>query len=271
MIKQSGLVRLLTEEQCEDIVSKIDSLNKYWTARPRNGLNMFYTMGGAAYLDTYNGSRPDQYVKSYTKMNPILMENFSELYDILLKNLNSIVGPCALADDLAIPGFQIFGLKKENMTSPVSIPNLGYSTELHSDKVSYDHKEFWSKYKNVEEDLLTITVAIDVHNNGSGLAVWDKEMNIDSNSEYANTVKRQGMESLNKIKEVSGYPFNSDKIAEFDMEYPKIVEYFKGSMFYVIGDPWHQVTPPINATTNERRITLQAHALKCDGIWRLHF
>ena len=27
MIIQSGLVRLLTEEQCEDIVSKIDSLN----------------------------------------------------------------------------------------------------------------------------------------------------------------------------------------------------------------------------------------------------
>jgi len=271
MIKEHGLIRLLSENQCDEIINTIDSLDKYWIPRPRNGINMFYTMGAASYLDTYNGARPNQYKDYYTKMNPILKENFFNLYNILIDTLSPIVGPCALADNLGVPGFQIFGLKKSHMGQPIPIPNLGYATELHSDKVSYNHKEAWSQYQNVEEDLLTITVALDIHNNGSGLVVWDKEMDIDSTSQYANSVKQQSMEALNKIKEASGYPFNSDKILEFNMDEPKIVEYFKGSMFYIIGDPWHQVAPPINATTNERRITLQAHALKCDGIWRLHF
>lgn len=271
MIKQSGLISLMSKDQAERFVDKLDSLSQYWTPRPRNGLNMFYTVGGAAYLDTYHGARPNQYVNNYTKMNPILKENFHELYSLLINKTNELVGECELADNLAIPGFQIFGLKKENMPNPSPIPDLGYSTELHSDKVSYNHKDFWSKYKNVEDDLLTITVALEIHKNGSGLAVWDKEMDIDSNTEYAKNIKQRSVDALNKIKEKSGYPFNGDKIKEFDMEFPKIVEYFVGSMFYVIGDPWHQITPPIDATMNERRITLQAHALKCDGIWRLHF
>lgn len=271
MIKQSGLVRLLSEEESKNIVNKIDSLSMHWTPRPRNGLNMFYTMGGATYLDTYNGARPGQYHNTYNKMNPILKENFNDLYNILIKKLEPLVGKCELEENLAIPGFQIFGLKKENMGTPIDIPNLGYSTELHSDKVSYNHKDVWDKYKEVEKDLLTVTVALEVHKNGSGLAVWDESMEIDSSSKYADLVKKESFDALKKIKEASGYPFNENKIAEFNMDYPKIVEYFVGSMFYVIGDPWHQITPPINATTDERRITLQAHALKCDGIWRLHF
>lgn len=271
MIKQHGLVRLLSEEQCENIISRLDLIDQYWTPRPRNGVNLFYTVGAASYLDTYNGARPDQYTNSFKKMNPILKENFSDLYKILIDTLTPIVGPCELAENLGIPGFQIFGLKKNNMDKVFDIPNLGYSTELHSDKISYNHKDVWSQYEYVEDDLLTVTVAIDIHKNGSGLVVWDNDMDIDSDSEYANAIKNESMVALNKIKEASGYPFNSDKIVEFNMENPKIVEYFRGSMFYVIGDPWHQVASPINAKSDERRITLQAHALKCDGIWRLHF
>jgi hypothetical protein len=271
MIKQSGLVSLMSKDDAKNIVDRIDSLNQYWTPRPRNGLNMFYTMGAAGYLDTYNGARPNQYSDLYNKINPILKENFSDLYELLINKLNTLVGKCELADNLAFPGFQIFGLKKEHMDNIIPIPNIGYSTELHSDKVSYNHKSYWDKYKEVEEDMLTITVAFEIHKNGSGLVVWDKDMDIDSNTEYANAIKKESMDILRTVKEKSGYPFNENKISEFDMEYPKIVEYYPGSMFYVIGDPWHQVASPINAMSNERRITLQAHALKCDGIWRLHF
>jgi len=271
MIKQYGLIKMMSEDECLKTIDILDGLEEHWTPRPRNGLNMFYTAGAASYLDSYKGARPNQYVDSYIKMNSILKENFSYLYELLIETMEPLVGKCELEEDLAIPGFQIFGLKKKNMGVATPIPNLGYSTELHSDTVSYNHKEVWSKYKEVEDDLLTITVAIDIHKNGSGLVIWDNDMDMDSETEYAKSIKQDSMEDLNRIKSVSGYPFNGDKILEFDMDKPKIVEYFKGSLFYVIGDPWHQIAPPVNAKTDERRITLQAHALRCDGIWRLHF
>jgi hypothetical protein len=271
MIKQHGLVQMMSEEECLKTIDVLDSLENHWTLRSRSGLNIFYTLGAASYLDSSRGSRPNQYADSSIKMNSILKENFSYLYKLLIETMEPLVGKCALEEDLGIPGFQIFGLKKKNMKEANPIPNLGYSTDLHSDKASYDHKNVWSKYKEVEDDLLTITVAIDIHKNGSGLVVWDKDMEIDSNTVYANSIKRNSMDDLNRIKSVSAYPVNVDKVLEFDMDKPNIVEYFKGSLFYVIGDPWHQIAPPLNAKTDERRITLQAHALKCDGIWRLHF
>ena len=80
MIKQYGLIKIMSEEECLKTINLLDELEEHWTPRPRNGLNMFYTAGAASYLDSYKGARPDQYAKSYIKMNSILKENFFYLY-----------------------------------------------------------------------------------------------------------------------------------------------------------------------------------------------
>jgi hypothetical protein len=267
MIKQSGLIEIMSKEKAAEFVEKLDLLNESWVSRPQKGINTQNTFGGVSYLDT----DPKQYSEEYTKLNPILLENFSELYEIIINKLTPLVGECRLAEELAYPGFQILGLKEKDPGVTSLIPGIGYNTELHIDWVSYEHKEYWGKFNNVEEDLLTVTVCLETHKNGSGLIFWDNQATIDSSSNYSNRVKDNASLNLKKLKMMRMYPFNKDKVDELDMEYPTIAEYFPGSMFYVIGNPWHQIAPAVDAMSNERRITLQAHALKCDGVWRLHF
>ena len=131
---------MMSEEECVKTIDILDSLEEHWTPRPRGGLSMFYTAGAASYLDSYKGVRPNQYNNYYTKMNSILKENFSYLYELLIKTMEPIVGKCEIEEDLAIPGFQIFGLKKKNMGESSPLPSSVFTTELHSDKVSYNHK-----------------------------------------------------------------------------------------------------------------------------------
>ncbi len=267
MIKQSGLIELVSKEQAKKFVERLDLLNEYWISRPHKGFDTQETFGAVSYLDI----NTDEYLNQYKKLNPILLENFSDLYEIIIKKLEPLVGKCSLAEELAYPGFQILGLKGNNQGINSLIPGIGYNTELHIDWAAYEHKEYWNKFNNVEKDLLTVTICLETHKNGSGLIFWDKDMQIDSFSKYSKKVKDNASLNLKKLKMMKIYPFNSGKIDELDMEYPTIAEYFPGSMLYVIGNPWHQIAPAVDAMSNERRITLQAHALKCDGIWRLHF
>jgi len=42
-------------------------------------------------------------------------------------------------------------------------------------------------------------------------------------------------------------------------------------MFYFIGSLVHQIAPAYNADFNDRRLSLQGHGVKCDGVWQLYF
>jgi hypothetical protein len=267
MIKQSGLLEIMSKEKASEFVEKVNLLREYWVDRPQNNNSTQNTFGAVSYLDR----NQEEYHKECAKLNPILLENFSELYKIILNKLTPLVGDCEIAEGLAYPGFQIFGIKQKTAGEISLISNISHNTELHIDQESYKYKEYLSQFNSVEEDMLTVTVCLQTHKNGSGLIVWDDDAVIDSFDKYSMAVKDHASSNLKKIKMMSMYPFDKGKVEGLDMEYPKIKEYFPGSMYYVIGKPWHQIAPAFNAMSNESRITLQAHALKCDGVWRLHF
>jgi len=52
---------------------------------------------------------------------------------------------------------------------------------------------------------------------------------------------------------------------------PTVVPYEAGKMFWFIGKLVHQIAPAYNADFNDRRLSLQGHGVKCDGVWQLYF
>ena len=52
---------------------------------------------------------------------------------------------------------------------------------------------------------------------------------------------------------------------------PMVVPYKIGQMFYHTGHVLHQIVPGYKLDVWDRRITLQGHGVKCDGVWKLYF
>jgi succinylglutamate desuccinylase len=67
----------------------------------------------------------------------------------------------------------------------------------------------------------------------------------------------------------------SDEIIHFSMEkikgeIPNYIEYKVGKLFYHKGHTIHQINKR-KMEYGDRRITLQAHAVRCDGVYRVYF
>ena len=52
---------------------------------------------------------------------------------------------------------------------------------------------------------------------------------------------------------------------------PMVMPYTVGESCYHTGHVLHQIVPGYKLTPGDRRVTLQGHAVRCDGIWRLYF
>lgn len=87
----------------EAITSKLLELKSHWELRSNDF--PFYTLGKNAYIE----GRTLEYKSQKDKFNKLLLDNFSELYDIILKYLSKELNePVTLTEDLAYPGFHIF-------------------------------------------------------------------------------------------------------------------------------------------------------------------
>ena len=85
----------------QEITDKVLKLKDYWLIR---SFFPFYTFGRNAYID---GPTPE-YCDGIKETNPILLENFGELYDVVIKYLsNSLKEDVALDNTLAYPAFHI--------------------------------------------------------------------------------------------------------------------------------------------------------------------
>ena len=86
----------------DKIADKIMQLKPLWVKRPSEFI--FYTLGPCAYLD---GTKPE-YKRDLKLINPILKEEFGDLYKKISEYLKQILGEeVTLNDDLAHPSFHI--------------------------------------------------------------------------------------------------------------------------------------------------------------------
>lgn len=87
----------------ESIRDKLFALRDKWELRSTE--YPFYTLGKTAYIDKHS----KEYFDGVDKLNPILMDNFADLYDEVVDYFQKVLGePVKFTEDLAYPGFHIF-------------------------------------------------------------------------------------------------------------------------------------------------------------------
>lgn len=87
----------------ETITNKLLKLKSHWELRSND--YPFYTLGKTTYIE----GRTLEYKSQKDKFNKLLLDNFSDLYDIILTYLSKELNePVTLTEDLAYPGFHIF-------------------------------------------------------------------------------------------------------------------------------------------------------------------
>jgi hypothetical protein len=238
------LVDVFNENECKDIVKKLDNIKDSWIKRVDSHPCLTYTLGATTYHQT---DYLDGYYKIYKENNKIILDNFGTEFEKILEVLNKQVGNSELENSLAVPGFNIFTNTSENKISIVSIEGMN----VHTDFVDEAHKKvFEKKYKKIDyEEKISFTLALELPRGGSGLSIW-------------------GDSSLNKYDHDHEFSKIIKKIGFYKNDQPSIVNYYVGKAFIFSGKYPHQVTPTVKYYQGDRRITIQGHAIKCDGKYR---
>ena len=103
-----GYIDVLNDEQSKETIRLVDKLEKVGIRRAPNPMD-FFTVGACTYLEGVENIA--KYHKHRRVMNPVLMKHFTWLYNILVEKLSTVFGPVEVVDELAYPGFHVFGHK----------------------------------------------------------------------------------------------------------------------------------------------------------------
>ena len=255
-------VKIFSEEDCNKLKKTIYDLDKLWINRSQErrfsfetetkiSRAPFWTLGAVSYLDSV--ASPARYNKHKQALNPVLIKKFGWIYDIICKTLESeLQNPVVIDKFLAYPGFHIFSAKTGDLIEPEYIKMFEEPLgSVHVDIQYEEHHEHWNKFNNVgftDTDTMSFTIPIDLPSGGGGLYTWEDDVNAVSFNYNTNENK------LGKLKSVS-------------TSHP----YHVGEMIYFMGHLLHQMMPGVNIQRDDKRITVQGHGQKCDGVWRLYW
>ena len=163
-------VSVADRQDCDSWAERINELRRYWLRR-RPGVD-FFTLGAATYLDA--SLSVGIYKILSDQFNPVLEQNFGDLFDRVVAVLEDFAGQDVVLDrNLALPGFHVFG-------DPFSISSRQLSQEAarlggdkHVDSQYAYHSRYWESFSRVNhERLITFTMAIRLPRNGSGLNMY---------------------------------------------------------------------------------------------------
>jgi hypothetical protein len=249
-----GFLPVLDGNQAADVVAGVDAEVRLWTRREMFPID-FYTLGAASYLDAV--ADLETYRERARSTNPALEARFGWLYELLVSRLSLLFGDCCLAEDLAYPGFHVFGHRPGTKNSTFTIRAMqALTASIHSDRQFEPHQAVWSKFADVDlQNTLTFTLALQLPRHGAGLCVWDEEFRCD---ERDSAFRRQ-LRSQVDYQKTKGVPS------------PVVITYEVGFLFYFMGLARHQIAPSFALDEDDRRITLQGHGVRCDGVWQLYF
>lgn len=242
-------IKLLNQSELENALSDVYKLSNFWLERAPKPLAS-YTLGSATYLDASHSYA--EYKKQSEKFNPILIENFKWLYTKIISKLSSEFGEMIIHPNLAHPGFHIFGaLPGEQISEQACRLMEKPIASVHVDIPYRAHMHDWSFFK--ENDFLnpiSITLCLCLPENGGGLNIWHE---LDKKTTF-------------KGHEMLDFQFNRAALTK-----PEFIPYTPGDIYVSNGHRIHQIAPACPMLPTDRRITLQAHGLKCDGVWQLFF
>jgi hypothetical protein len=253
-----GLIDVLTDDEVSKSINIIENLFDYWVKRESPESDV-YTLGATLYQDLRHPAGLIYYVHNARKTNPVLLKNFSWLYEIVLNKLTIEFGEkFELSDGIGFPGFQIFGHAPGKLNSDFTVQVMQTPIAgIHFDAQYMDLIKYWKANFQDDYDLknpMSFTLALELPKNGGAMSTWGVD-DYERNSEYERYLK-----NLNYSKHEYGY-----------LGPPNVVPYTPGKMFYFVGDMLHQIAPAYKMDYDDRRITLQGHAIKCKGVWRTYF
>ena len=227
----------------------LSQLASHWIRRAPEPVAS-YTLGAATYLDAARSAAA--YRNLHERTNPLLLTHFGWLYEKLVCSLTADWGPMEIHPELACPGFHIFAAPPGQVISQAGCRLMEQPiASLHVDAPYRAHMQHWSDFQTVDFlHPLSITLCLSLPEHGGGLNMWQE---IDRKTWF------QGHEMID-------CHFNRHELTAH-----RHVAYQTGHVYVSSGHHIHQIAPAKIMLPHDRRMTLQAHAVKCDGIWRVFF
>ena len=235
MTKTITDLKLLDHTECARICQQLDELQSQWIHR--NPELPYYTLGAASYLDAAQNQA--LYTSQAERYNPVLDECFGWLFDRVGGVLAEHIGaPFMLAPEAARPGFHIFGFHRE-FRKPIA--------SIHFDRQHEDVP--WQNAHELDmTELISFTLPICLPLSGGGLHTWDLR--------WRDFSRIDGM-------------FAPELLAHWlPITY---VPYEQGTLMVHSGNLLHQIAPAPAMQPGDRRITLQGHAIKRNGVYQLYW
>jgi hypothetical protein len=229
-MSQLDLIRepVLDPAECARAVDEIVALRTHWT--PRAGIFPFFSFGAASYMDA--AAAPARYLDLAATCNPLLRERFGWLLERVKQTISHRLGlEAEWFPRGALPGFHIY-LAHDIFALPVA-------------SVHYDRQYLLLDWRDMGEpdfdQPVSFTLPISLPAAGSGLNTWPMELDPDD---------CQADKAIHAIvRDVAPTP----------------QAYRLGEMVMHSGHMLHQAAPAPFAHPDERRITLQGHAIKAGG------
>ena len=199
------------------------------TGRRARGVD-YYTLGAAYYLGVEQEDFAP-YVVKLGQLNPVLKELFAELYGLILDRFEQVFGcPCGFHDELALPGFHVFGPRPGRLPSFLNLPYFARGGSIHNHPTPRFLVELMSSAGvSLPSCLDSVTIPLRLPAGGGGLNVWPNGL---------------------------------------DNEEPVYRPYSEGKAVHFSGDLWHQVAPyqpSLGVVRPDYRVTLQCHFFCLEG------
>jgi hypothetical protein len=221
---------LLSAAECEELRGRVMALREHWVGRGEG----FFSLATAAYLDAADSHA--RYLQQASLTNPILRENFADVYEVLRAFLDDrLPEAVAVTSALALPGFHIFDFDGR----PCDL-------DRPADRAHFDLQWISALPGRAPTATLSFTVAIEHPTGGAALEVWplsyDEASRLDGPvGDYA------GSHGSRRVAYRSG-----------------CVTVHDGHILHAIGSS--DSPRPLG-----RRITLQGHGALLDGAWVLYW
>jgi hypothetical protein len=183
-----------------------------------------------------------RYSEILVDTNPVLREHFHWLYSRLLYKLSMYLQAVVrTADELALPGFHVW----EGLNVPTSPLSIHFDLQYMSIP--------WPDARRADRSRpLSFTLPIALPRGGGGLNSWDLSYEAQSASSQA-----------------TGRFMSPD---EMTRDRPRTFHsYTQGVLTLHSGHTLHQIAAIDRAYPDDERITLQGHALHCDGAWTIYW
>ena len=227
-----SLIPVLSVAESAEVAATVMQLRPQWIMR--NLYAPFYTLGAASYLDA-TGSSP-RYAAWAREANPVLRERFDWLYARLLQVVQEATGDRVIyAPALALPGFHIY-LSSPLFEKPVASIHCDSQFNLHG----------WPASAELDQPI-SFTLSVELPENGGGLYTWDV---------MASDIESKGPGATDEMMRSKEREFHSYRV---------------GSLALHSGNLLHQAAPGRALGPEDKRITMQGHGVRVDGVWQLYW